>query len=131
MTEMDRPHYPLELGSGMTSMDAIFWYAEQATPELRPLVAALLMLDRRPSRERLHACVGKLDFHYVEDTDFSRGEVERTNHGGGKLNASRVRWIASGVPQSLQLTPSTRSTTRCSGMQLSSWFEKFQGTRVE
>jgi WS/DGAT/MGAT family acyltransferase len=54
---MDRPHYPLELGSGMTSMDAIFWYAEQATPELRPLVAALLMLDRRPSRERLHACV--------------------------------------------------------------------------
>jgi WS/DGAT/MGAT family acyltransferase len=56
MTDM-KPHYPLELGARMTPMDAIFWYAEQATPELRPLVAALLMLDRRPSRERLHVCV--------------------------------------------------------------------------
>lgn len=53
----DRPHYPLELSPSMTPMDAIFWYAEQATPELRPLVAGLLMLDRRPSRKRLRACV--------------------------------------------------------------------------
>lgn len=41
----------------MTPMDAIFWYAEQATPELRPLVAGLLMLDRRPGRQRLRASV--------------------------------------------------------------------------
>lgn len=53
----DRPHYPLELSPRMTPMDAIFWYAEQATPELRPLVAGLLMLDRRPGRKRLQVSV--------------------------------------------------------------------------
>ena len=41
----------------MLPTDALFWYAEQATPELRPLVAGLLMLDRRPARQRLRASV--------------------------------------------------------------------------
>jgi diacylglycerol O-acyltransferase / wax synthase len=50
-------HYPLELSSHMQPTDALFWYAEQATPELRPLVAGLLMLDRRPARPRMHASV--------------------------------------------------------------------------
>jgi WS/DGAT/MGAT family acyltransferase len=50
-------HYPLELPARMLPTDALFWYAEQATPELRPLVAGLLMLDRRPERDRLRASV--------------------------------------------------------------------------
>ena len=41
----------------MLPTDALFWYVEEATPELRPLVAGLLMLDRRPDHDRLHACV--------------------------------------------------------------------------
>ena len=36
--------YPLHLGSRMLPTDALFWYAEAATPDLRPLVAGLLML---------------------------------------------------------------------------------------
>ena len=50
-------HYPLQLSSRMLPTDALFWYVEEATPELRPLVAALLMLDRRPDHDRLHASV--------------------------------------------------------------------------
>ena len=50
-------HYPVQLGSRMLPTDALFWYVEGATPELRPLVAGLLMLDRRPERERLRASV--------------------------------------------------------------------------
>jgi WS/DGAT/MGAT family acyltransferase len=41
----------------MLPSDALFWYVEDATPELRPLVAGLLMLDRRPDRERMRASV--------------------------------------------------------------------------
>jgi diacylglycerol O-acyltransferase len=50
-------HYPLQLSSRMLPTDALFWYVEEATPELRPLVAGLLMLDRRPDPVRLRACV--------------------------------------------------------------------------
>ena len=50
-------HYPLHLGSRMQPTDALFWYAEAATPELRPLVAGLLMLDRSPDHDRLRASV--------------------------------------------------------------------------
>ncbi|HSP97961.1 MAG TPA: wax ester/triacylglycerol synthase family O-acyltransferase [Candidatus Dormibacteraeota bacterium] len=50
-------HYPIQLGRRMVPTDALFWYAEEATPELRPLVAGLLMLDRRPDPERLRASV--------------------------------------------------------------------------
>jgi diacylglycerol O-acyltransferase / wax synthase len=52
-----RFHYPLQLSSRMLPTDALFWYVEEAVPELRPLVAGLLMLDRRPNHERLRACV--------------------------------------------------------------------------
>ena len=38
--------------SRMMPTDALFWYAEEATPELRPLVAAILILDRLPDRDR-------------------------------------------------------------------------------
>ena len=31
-------HYPLDLSSSMAPTDALFWYAEQATPELRPVI---------------------------------------------------------------------------------------------
>jgi WS/DGAT/MGAT family acyltransferase len=41
----------------MQPTDALFWYIEQAIPELRPLVAGLLMLDRRPDRARLRTSV--------------------------------------------------------------------------
>jgi diacylglycerol O-acyltransferase / wax synthase len=57
MATRERFRRPLELGSRMLPTDAMFWYVEEATPELRPLVAALLILDRRPDRERLRACV--------------------------------------------------------------------------
>ena len=57
MAATDRFHYPVRLGSRMLPSDALFWYVEDATPELRPLVAGLLMLDRRPDRERLRALV--------------------------------------------------------------------------
>ena len=50
-------HYPVQLSSRMLPTDALFWYVEEATPELRPLVAGLLMLDRRPDRDRLRASV--------------------------------------------------------------------------
>ncbi|MBX3024960.1 wax ester/triacylglycerol synthase family O-acyltransferase [bacterium] len=49
--------YPINLSRRMQPMDALFWYVEEATPELRPLVAGLLMLDRRPDPERLRASV--------------------------------------------------------------------------
>jgi diacylglycerol O-acyltransferase len=57
MTAASRLRYPLQLGSRMLPTDALFWYAEEATPELRPLVAGMLMLDRRPDPARLRACV--------------------------------------------------------------------------
>lgn len=50
-------HYPLQLTRRMQPTDALFWYVEQATPELRPLVAAVMILDRRPDRDRLRASV--------------------------------------------------------------------------
>lgn len=49
--------YPVQLSRRMLPTDALFWYVEDATPELRPLVAGLLMLDRRPDRERVRALV--------------------------------------------------------------------------
>ena len=57
MPATSRFHYPLELRSRMLPTDALFWYVEDATPEMRPLVAGLLLLDRRPDRERLRASV--------------------------------------------------------------------------
>jgi diacylglycerol O-acyltransferase / wax synthase len=50
-------HYPLQLSARMLPTDALFWYVEEATPELRPLVAGLLMLDRRPDHDQLRASV--------------------------------------------------------------------------
>jgi len=57
MASTPRFHYPLRLSSRMLPTDALFWYVEHATPELRPLVAALVMLDRRPDPDRLRASV--------------------------------------------------------------------------
>ncbi len=57
MAAMNRLRYPLQLESRMLPTDALFWYAEEATPELRPLVAGMLMLDRRPDPDRLRASV--------------------------------------------------------------------------
>jgi len=37
----------------MTPSDALFWYAEEATPELRSTVAGLIVLDRAPERDGL------------------------------------------------------------------------------
>ncbi len=47
-------------GARMLPADALFWYAEEATPELRPLVGALLLLDRTPRRDRLRASIDRL-----------------------------------------------------------------------
>ena len=57
MAVTERFHYPLQLNSRMLPTDALFWYVEEATPELRPLVAALMILDRRPDHDRLRASV--------------------------------------------------------------------------
>jgi WS/DGAT/MGAT family acyltransferase len=57
MSTTNRIRYPLQLGSRMLPSDALFWYIEDATPELRPVVAALIMLDRLPDRDRLRASI--------------------------------------------------------------------------
>lgn len=57
MTATAHFHYPLQLNSRMLPTDALFWYVEEATPELRPLVAAVMILDRPPDHDRLHASV--------------------------------------------------------------------------
>lgn len=41
----------------MMPSDALFWYAEEATPELRPVVGALFLLDRAPRTEQLEHAV--------------------------------------------------------------------------
>ncbi|MEO8601318.1 MAG: wax ester/triacylglycerol synthase family O-acyltransferase [bacterium] len=41
----------------MHPADAFFWYAEAATPELRPLVAGLFLLDRAPDRLRCRVAI--------------------------------------------------------------------------
>jgi diacylglycerol O-acyltransferase len=57
MAATHRFHYPLQLNSRMLPSDALFWYVEDATPELRPLVAAVMILDRRPDHDRLRTAV--------------------------------------------------------------------------
>jgi WS/DGAT/MGAT family acyltransferase len=44
----------------MQPSDAFFWYAEAATPELRPLVAGLFLLDRAPDPRRFRAAMEHL-----------------------------------------------------------------------
>src|SRR5574341_674095 len=44
----------------MQPMDAFFWYAQTATPHIRPLVAGLFMLDRAPDRRRFQAALESL-----------------------------------------------------------------------
>ena len=44
----------------MQPSDAFFWHAEQASPELRPLVAGLFLLDRRPEHARLRRSLERL-----------------------------------------------------------------------
>jgi len=44
----------------MQPSDAFFWYAEAATPELRPLVAGLFLLDRAPDPVRCRAAIERL-----------------------------------------------------------------------
>ncbi len=44
----------------MQPMDAFFWYAQAATPHIRPLVAGLFLLDRAPDRRRFRAAMQSL-----------------------------------------------------------------------
>jgi diacylglycerol O-acyltransferase len=74
-------------GSRMSPTDALFWYAEEATPELRPLVAGLLLLDRLPDRERLRglvqrwiATIPRLHQRVIEPFAFSLPEWEDDAH---------------------------------------------------
>lgn len=57
MAATDRFHYPLQLSSRMVPTDALFWYIEEATPELRPIVAAVMILDRSPHHDHLRTAV--------------------------------------------------------------------------
>lgn len=57
---VDQVRYPIRLRPRMLPSDAFFWYAEEAIPELRPQVGALLMLDRAPDRSRFHAAIQRL-----------------------------------------------------------------------
>jgi WS/DGAT/MGAT family acyltransferase len=47
----------------MLPTDAFFWYAEAATPHLRPLVAGIFALDRAPDRRRFRAAMERLVAH--------------------------------------------------------------------
>ena len=58
--QSDAPRYPLRLSRRMLPADAFFWYAEAATPRLRPLVAGLFLLDRPPDPKRLRASMSRL-----------------------------------------------------------------------
>lgn len=49
--------HELDLPGRMTPTDALFWYAESALPNLRPVIAGLYLFDRRPDPERLAACL--------------------------------------------------------------------------
>lgn len=47
----------ISLPSHMLPSDALFWYAEEATPALRPIVGGLFLLDRAPETEQLERAV--------------------------------------------------------------------------
>ncbi|MBI1815834.1 MAG: wax ester/triacylglycerol synthase family O-acyltransferase [Deltaproteobacteria bacterium] len=47
----------------MLPTDAFFWYAEAATPHLRPLVAGIFALDQAPDRRRFRAAMERLVAH--------------------------------------------------------------------
>jgi len=49
--------HEVDLPGRMTPSDALFWYAESALPNLRPVIAALHILDRVPEPHRIEACV--------------------------------------------------------------------------
>jgi len=53
---MEPTLHELDLPGRMTPTDALFWYAESALPNLRPVIGALQILDRPPDLERLHTC---------------------------------------------------------------------------
>ncbi|MCK6556666.1 wax ester/triacylglycerol synthase family O-acyltransferase [Candidatus Binatia bacterium] len=55
MAATDRIARQIRGTSRMFPTDALFWYAEEAAPAFRPLVAALMMLDRPPDPDRLRA----------------------------------------------------------------------------
>ena len=60
---MPRPPHSriaFRVGSHMLPTDAFFWYAEAATPQLRPLVAGLFALDRAPDHRRFRASIERL-----------------------------------------------------------------------
>lgn len=50
-----RSAIPLELPARMAPTDALFWYAESALPEYRPIIAGLYLLDGPPDGARLEA----------------------------------------------------------------------------
>ena len=50
MTATDRLTRVARPASRMLPSDAMFWYAEEASPALRPLVAGMFLLDRAPDR---------------------------------------------------------------------------------
>lgn len=54
------PHYPIVLAPRMLPTDALFWYVEDANPEIRLQVGGLLMLDRAPDRKRYRASIHRL-----------------------------------------------------------------------
>lgn len=55
MAATDRLARQIHGTSRMFPTDALFWYAEEATPAFRPLVAALMLLDRPAEPDRLRA----------------------------------------------------------------------------
>jgi diacylglycerol O-acyltransferase len=73
MAAPDHLKYPLELGTRMLPMDAFLWQLEEVMPEVRMLMGAMLLLDRRPDRDRfrrsfeaLIARVPRMQQHVVE-----------------------------------------------------------------
>lgn len=49
--------HEIDLPGRMTPSDALFWYAESALPNLRPLIGGLYVLDRTPDRAGLEAAL--------------------------------------------------------------------------
>lgn len=49
--------HELDLPGRMTPTDALFWYAESALPNLRPVIGGLYLLDQTPDPARIEGCI--------------------------------------------------------------------------
>lgn len=52
-----RAHQPIAVPRRMAPTDALFWFAQSALPEFRPIIAGLYVLDRTPDAAAARASI--------------------------------------------------------------------------